>query len=253
MKAEHRKELNTNTLAAGMGRLVQTIKKKPERRTVLWILLGLGVVLVPVLFFTLRSVGRNRDAGLWAKLDGDQKGLFELIQVYPRTKQGQAARFQYAWLLLWEAGIKELPKPPDPRDKDRGGPVENIKAAKELYEGLANEVEDPTLAAEAWYHIGIAEESLAVNPDWNFADPKADDPVKKALESAIQYYKKVVADYEKTAYADEARARLKLLQGKERAEIEEQYRRLRTELFITRFRAPQRQFEDLQRLLGKKE
>ena len=46
MKAEHRKELETNVLANRMGRLLETAKQKPQRGTVMWILFGVAVLVV---------------------------------------------------------------------------------------------------------------------------------------------------------------------------------------------------------------
>jgi len=47
MKAEHRKELETNALAERMGRVVQGMKQAPQKRTMLWmVLVAVAVVVV---------------------------------------------------------------------------------------------------------------------------------------------------------------------------------------------------------------
>ena len=44
MKAEHRKELETNVLADRMGRVVQKIRTRPQRRVVLYVVGGVVAV-----------------------------------------------------------------------------------------------------------------------------------------------------------------------------------------------------------------
>jgi hypothetical protein len=227
MKAEHRKELQTNTLAASMTRFVQRIKTKPKRRTVLWVVL-VGIVLTGVIgWWVIRNNRIRRNSELWLRVDlpylyegKDAEGhsvyaLEQLLRAYPNTKQGQAALFQYLDMILWEHGIKRLVKEIDnpflePADKDKKtktkryglnlGAVKLINDLKKRYERLADELkDDPVLGAEARYNVAVAQESLAI------------DDVKN-LEEAIPLYERVVRDYGETARGKDAKERLKLLQ-----------------------------------------
>jgi hypothetical protein len=248
MKAEHRKELQTNTLAAGMGRLVQRIKKKPERRTLLWVVLGVVVVLI-VAFIIFRFVMRGRqNADRWEKLDADGKSVHALAQLDPLTKPGLAARFQLAWVYLWELGIKRLPSPPMFGDQENS-PLKFILAGKRSYEELATEVgDDRVLGPEALYQIAVATESLAATRD---PERPLEDNVKKALDEAVTRYQEVVSRFEDSAYAREAKERLKVLQGKEsRARVEDEYHSLQASLSIFQERQPI--FPELEKLLKKK-
>src|SRR5262245_27799992 len=69
MKAEHRKELETNALAEGMGRMIRGMRERPQRRgVVIWagvivVLLGLGI------WWWYDRIQRDIYAEGWAKLD----------------------------------------------------------------------------------------------------------------------------------------------------------------------------------------
>jgi tetratricopeptide (TPR) repeat protein len=198
MKAEHRKELQTNTLAASMSRLAQRIKTRPQRRTVLWVLLVLVIVVGLGGWWMIHRNRQRRLAVQWYEtLNLDPRVLQDLISV--KGKPALSARFQYAWLYLWEGGIKELPNSPEA--------LKNIRNAQERYAQLADECKDaPDLAAEAYYNMAVAQEALAVA---KFGGSE------KALQEAAKLYKEVVDNYPETARARDARERLNLLESEE--------------------------------------
>jgi hypothetical protein len=245
MKAEHRKELQTNTLAANMTRLVQRIKAKPKPRTVLWIVLG-GIVLAVVAGWWIIRNNRNRlNSELWMKVDlpflqvgtRENRAVYaieQLFQAYPKTKQGRAAIFQYLNLLLWDDGIKRLviKNEPFPGYSLNPTALKLIKTAKENYEVMAEQVkDDPVLASEARYNAAVAQESLAVEN-------------LKNLEEAIPLYEKVANEFPDTARGKDAKDRLKLLNDEHsRFEIQRFY------LLVT-IRAPQ-DFRQMFEQLGK--
>ena len=112
MKAEHRKELETNSLAEGMGKLIQKVKKPKDRSLVLYLVAAVAVV--GVLWVVVMVRGRRVEQGAehWLYLDnGGQAFLRELLKDRDTT-QGKAARFQTAWITLWEDGIKSLGSEP---------------------------------------------------------------------------------------------------------------------------------------------
>jgi hypothetical protein len=213
MKAQHRKELQTNTLAAGMGRVVKNIKTGPNRRTVyvvagVLLLIGIGV---GYLFWS--NARARASADLWVKFDHmDQTSIDELIRDHKDKKQGLAARFQLTYLELWEGGLKRLAADPV-------SAMNFLKQTSEKYEALATEAkDDPTLASEARFNIAVAREALAVDN-------------MKNLEEAVDLYKKVAADYPNTAHGKAAQERVKLFTDPvSRAKVEDFYRVLHVQV-----------------------
>ena len=172
--AEHRKDLRTNVLADRMGKFMQTVRQKPQGKTVLvWI--GLVVALVAViLFYFWRQASITWDSEGWVYLN---RGLVdEMIEEYKGTKQADIARYERAWAYLWDfrgqvpqtkqvvfGGIASLKSFPLLDDKKRH-PLETIRAIKKELKDLydANE-SDPILGPEALYHLAVAHETLAMD------------------------------------------------------------------------------------------
>src|SRR5262249_47734485 len=130
MKAEHRKELQTNALADRMGRLIQRMKTRPKRGTVVtWLLVGL-LVLAVVIFFWSRRSRSEEGARKWRLFEeADLQTLSKELADEPHTPQGRAVRFQIAWYLLWNRGMKSLMIDP-------GSSLDMIKAAQKEYRTL---------------------------------------------------------------------------------------------------------------------
>jgi hypothetical protein len=207
MKAEHRKELQTNALADRMGRVIKRMKQRPSRGSFMTVVLVILVVVAVIFFLWRRGAAKEREAQRWVDFARGQDE--RLLTTYPGTTQAHLAEIQLAWFALYESGIKRLPV--DPKSA-----TQSIQAAKTSYERIWSEMkDDPVIAPEARYAIAVAEESLAV-----------DDPVTH-LEAARKLYDAVVADYPNSAHAEEARKRAKLLADPEqRARIERFYNAL---------------------------
>jgi hypothetical protein len=237
MKAEHRKELQTNALADRMGRVIQRMKQRPKRGSLLTVVLVLFVVAAAILFLWRRSSAKEREAQRWVDFARAQapQSMQQVEQHNPGTFQARLADFQLAWLFLYDFGIKSLPV-----DVDEG--VKNITAAKARYEQLLPQVkDDPVLAPEARYAIAVAEESLA-------ADPRGD--ARKRLNAAKDLYSAVARDYPKSAHAKDAEKRAKqLADPEERTRIERFYESLASMIMFGRNQmlTPQR-IQELQRL-----
>lgn len=244
MKAEHRKELERNALAEGMGRMIRGVKERPSRRSAyIW----LGVVLLAAglgLWYFFSNQSRNNNAETWARLDtatdfttiiGMAFDISEGQKGEPApilNNQGKVARFQYAWLVLWEDGIKVLTKSPEEATR-------NITTAKSLFDTLAEECsDDPVLGPEAYYAIAVAEESLA-------ADPAL---VERQLNEAKKAYAKVAEKYPNSAYGLQAKKRVDALTtADQRAQIEGFYSRMGREIATTRdMQKLMREFEMMQ-------
>src|SRR5262245_35256066 len=158
MKAEHRKELQTNALADRMGRFIQRMKTRPSRGSVMTVFLVLLVVGAIIFFFWVRGRSGVAESARWVgfeRLRDSEEKWRELSSQFPQLPVGRAARFQLAWLYLWEAGIRDLMRAPSQATK-------YIQQAKGLYAELADECKgDPVWGAEALYNQAVAEEALA--------------------------------------------------------------------------------------------
>src|SRR5437879_4308515 len=110
MKAEHRKELQTNTLADWLGR---TVRGARGGTGVSWPKLGLalaGVLGVVIYFWIKGNIARN-NVELWAKLQNNTfKQLAELEKENKETNQGKAASLTLAFGFLND-GVRFLGSP----------------------------------------------------------------------------------------------------------------------------------------------
>jgi hypothetical protein len=158
MKAEHRKELQTNSLADFLGRTVQGARGGTG---ISWfkVFVVLIVLLAVLLFFWVRSNRTRISAEAWAKIEyGDSKSLAELYSESKDTTQGQAALFTLGYGFLWD-GIHQLGDLDVGRVQDG---LEKVFNAAQVFDELANEVKnDNERLAEAKYHSATAYEALA--------------------------------------------------------------------------------------------
>jgi hypothetical protein len=158
MKAEHRKELQTNSLADFLGR---TVQKARTGGGLSWfkVFLILFVVAVVLGFMWVRHNRAVENAENWAKIEfNDMRSLDELASDSGDSKQGQAARFTLGFAYLWD-GVR-LIGAGEPRLVEGGNRY--LIEAVTVFTKLAEECKDDNeRLAEAKYHLGIALESLA--------------------------------------------------------------------------------------------
>jgi tetratricopeptide (TPR) repeat protein len=156
MKAEHRKELETNKLADKIGGFVQSFKEGPSRNAVIY---GSLVAVALLLFVVYRWVSSNataNDSARWLSWDqiSTREGLESFASENADTEQGRLARFELARLDLVD-GTSKL-----------GGfnkleAVKSLRRAAESYEKLAGETGNPPqLTQEALLNAAKARESL---------------------------------------------------------------------------------------------
>lgn len=212
MKAEHRKELETNVLADRLGRVVTNLKQGPQRGTALYVVLG--ILVAALVFFSVRwyRVTEDENSVAWLSLEaGEHKSLQEN---FPQSKPATAVRFQLAWFLMWETGIKKL-------GADQKGALESLQEARIRYEELKKEVAgDPVLEPEAMYCLAQIEETMAVQ------DPR------KHLENAAEMYQELAKAHPKSAYGQLAEKRAEILNDEtKRAEVARLYQDLDTAAF----------------------
>jgi len=211
MKAEHRKELQTNALADRLGRVVTNLKQGPQRGTGLYVVLG--ILVAALVFFSVRwyRVTKDENAQAWTFLT-----MYETQRVfeeYPASKPAQVAKMKQAWILLWIHGIDKI-------GADRKGAFENIEKAKIIYEDVKKEVAgDPVLEPETLYALAQIEEVDAVN---NIT----------ALDTALEHYQDLAKAHPKSAYGQLAVKRVEALNDSDRRrEIAKVYTDMQTTLF----------------------
>jgi hypothetical protein len=217
MKAEHRKELETNTLAEGMGHLVQRIKERPRRNTFGYVLVGVAAGIVLILALRYSHMSRQDAADRWAALeDGRKQRLEELIRSAPDSNAGKAARLERSWINFWEDGMRALGRNPKLAFMQLDKAFKDYEEAAKLCEG------DPTFEPEALYAMAVIEETRAIED-------------RKHLDSARDMYEKLATKYDSSAFGKMAGERVATLKDdKKRTELVQFYQNLSSQLGLDR-------------------
>jgi tetratricopeptide (TPR) repeat protein len=157
MKAEHRKELETNKLADKIGGFVQSFKEGPSRNAVIYGSL-VGVVLLLLIIYRWVSANTTAsDSARWLSWDqvATRTGLESFATENGETEQGRLARFELARLDLVD-GLARLGSPISRTDG-----IKSVRRAAEAYKKLAGESGNtPQLTQEAMLNTAKALESL---------------------------------------------------------------------------------------------
>ena len=191
MKAEHRKELQTNVLADRLGKAVQGIKEGPSRGTLLLVGAAALLGLLAFIWWYFWSASREADSARWAEWDGlttpAQLESFAQNKEHEGKPQTRVARFQIARLSLL-AGLRDL-------GSARATALDNLRKAAQSYEELAKSSSDmPLLTQEALLGAGKANEALG------------------AVDKAKDFYKKLADGHPDTAFGKDAKAQLDRLE-----------------------------------------
>jgi hypothetical protein len=216
MKAEQRKELETNTLADKMGRVMQRVQTGERRSFVFY--LGIAAALLVALWFGYRwwYSSRSGNSERWVRFyDGSKPYLRNLADSSPETYAGKAARMQIAWFTYWDAGIKRIKTEP-------AGSLVAFKEASEKYQELAKDCKgDRIFEPQALLGVAVSQEARAIfTPN-------------TSLEDAKKSYEAVVADYPESVEGKFAEGRLALLKDKNKfAELVNSYKELQGTLDV---------------------
>jgi tetratricopeptide (TPR) repeat protein len=197
MKAEHRKELVTNTLASRLGEAVQTMKEGPSRGTIL-VLVGAGlVVILALVWHYLSTSAEETDSARW--LRWDELRSPEELQKLAEDKElqgqtvGRLARLAEARKNLHD-GLRDLGSVGTIRKQAQ----ENIQKAAELYDKLADEFTDkPLLHQQILLGAAKAHESMG------------------DIKQARKFYEQLTQKYKDTALGKDADEQLKRLDAAE--------------------------------------
>jgi tetratricopeptide (TPR) repeat protein len=204
MKAEHRKELQTNALADSVGRMLLALKGGPSRTA----LLVCGLLLLAVLAFVAwtyfsRSARAGRSAQ-WLQVDEDDQKLGTALnetqvnsvldqleaaaKEHPGTAPTRVMLFTRARTLL-RLGLERLYNASE-HDKAQ----QQVEEARTLYARLIGESkDDPVLAQEAMMGVAKARESLG------------------DVDEALNDYRRLADTYPNSALGQKARERADFL------------------------------------------
>ena len=188
MKAEHRKELETNELAKDTRLLLERVK---SGRFVNYRVLGIVVAVVLVVGVWWYAVRQSRRAasGQWATFAGarTQPLLEQFVEgTKPEDPAGKVARLELARVWLGPEGIAQL-RARETERKAKG--VENIVKARDEFVKLADEFQDDkTLRAAALLDAAEAELALV-------GVPAAGNPneYRGTVGKAAEFYRQAAA------------------------------------------------------------
>jgi hypothetical protein len=185
MKAEHRKELETNILAQQLGKAYEGLKQGPSRTTLFYVGAAVAVVLVIVLFRYFMSSSERDASKRWRELDEvvfpDQLETYLAQADVKDTTQGKVARYREARLELAQ-GLRDL-------GVHRQGATDRIHSATKTYDELARSAgKVPLLHQEALSGAAKGYEALG------------------DFETARARYKRLADDYPTSALGKDAKA-----------------------------------------------
>jgi hypothetical protein len=215
MKAEHRKELETNVLADRLGRMVTGLKEGPQRGMTMYIVLGVVAAFLVYLGARWYLTRQSANTDAWTAFAARDMRIVH--EEFRDTKPGLALRFMIAWETMWDGGIKKLGSP------DQKGALENLERARGLYEELKLEADgDPILEPEAMYALAQIEESKAVI-----------DPIH--LDRALGLFEELAKAHPKSAYGQLAEQRVEILSDDtKRRAVADVYKELETAMRFNR-------------------
>jgi hypothetical protein len=169
MKAEHRKELQTNTLADMLGRTVRNVRGGGTGVSWRTVIIVLVLVLAVGIFWWVKKNQSRGDAELWVKLDDNtSKNIEQLFKESNDTNQGKAATLMLAYEIQYE-GVRLV----------GGGPQMQPAGVQRLQQSQALYVQAQKLCegndewmAEAKYGEAAATEALTVEDPENLTKAK---------------------------------------------------------------------------------
>jgi hypothetical protein len=238
MKAEHRKELQTNALADRIGRFFTGIKSGAKSSSILlWVIIILvaGGVLGAWLIINKRNKSARADlmvtmdnlpseeelyramnSGKGELVESAEETVNGVLEKNPPREVALRARFYLAQIDYRARGLNQLLSLA--RGKEA---VDSLKKARKKYEELAAECDgDPYWEPQALMAIAKITETLCVQDFDN-------------LEKARGLYANLVKKYPDSAQGQEARARLKEFEDEAKfAGIKDFYSNLKTNLNI---------------------
>jgi tetratricopeptide (TPR) repeat protein len=216
MKAEKRKELESNTLAKSIVNMAQRFKEKPGQASYIiggFVLLAIASVAAWLYF---RNERAKTNSKRWESLaeavsEADLKKIIDESKDSPAGKQARLMRARSLMAQAQPALYRPdpLPRgsgiPPDTQQIGRSAALDMLGTAEQLFEQLAPEYGDlPLVAQECYMSAATIKVSL------------------EKFDDALKLYRELAKKYPNSEQGKEADRRAKRLEDKsDRAEIEE--------------------------------
>jgi hypothetical protein len=207
MKAEQRKELETNSLILTYQRLRQKMSGRAIYYVVgFLILLAAGILIYR--YYTSESQ-KARDAGLQQLEEANtEEKLKEGMEAHRGTPLGIQFKINLARLLLNDRG---LPKLGTERTTDRNEAATKVQQGRDYFIELTkdlNEKEQPALLQECWASAAQGEESLIGVPA-----TEGGTDYRGNIDKAIEYYEKASAIFADKDFSKKYKERADMLKA----------------------------------------
>lgn len=207
MKAEHRKELETNSLSAAIASWIESARTGPTNGLMIFLVLVAVVVGLIVLWRYYAVTAVQASSALWMKVDNASTAeeLLKVAESEASSGAARAARFEASRMLLRQGLDKSL----SILDSERETAWKDLKSAEEQYEKLSKELSgQPILVQEALFGLAKAREGQG------------------NIDGALEAYEKLSKRYGDTALGKLATESKKKLEDN-RKEAEAFYAKLR--------------------------
>src|SRR4051794_9119124 len=184
MKAEERKEIETNSLIHA----VQKARERVTGRTLYYLIGTVALVVGGILLYRYFTGEKSkaRDAGLIQLINADTpEKLKQGMEDHRGTTLGSLYKLQLARHLLLSEG---LPKLGTDNSEARKQAAASVEQARGYYLDLTGELkqkEEPALVQEAWHSAAEAEEALVGLPTAAGGTDSRGD-----VDKVIEYYEK---------------------------------------------------------------
>jgi hypothetical protein len=200
MKAEERKQLERNELAARLNTAWQGLSSNSTTVTIIWSVILIGLVALIGYRYYARSSAETRSE-LWSRLDraADVSELEKIIKDNPSTEAGRIAKFHLSRFQLQDSLTRLASTTNDEKLKA----ADEIEKARDRYAELIKEsTRESLLTQEAMMEVAKAEEVLAGVPTEK--DPNA---MRGSLEKALEAYDALAKKYPHSFLGEKAAKR----------------------------------------------
>lgn len=200
MKAEERKQIETNSVVLG----IQRLRERVTGRTLYFAVGLLAVAIGAILLYRYYSKSRTqvRDAGLLQLASADTaEKLKQGMEEHRGTLLGSQFKLH---LARYELRTEGLPKLATDRPEDRKKAAASVEAARTHFQELTGEFkgeDQQALLQEAWLGLAQAEEALVGMPTADGGTDSRGDPDK-----AIEYYEKAAAVFPDSEFSKRYKA-----------------------------------------------
>jgi len=184
MKAEERKEIETNSLVHA----VQKVRERVTGRTLYYVIGTAALVIGGILLYRYLTgeKSRNRDAGLMQLINADTaEKLKQGMEDHRGTTLGSTFKLQLARHLLLNEGLPKLGTDSTDARKQAAASVEQARGYYLELTGELKQKEAAALVQEAWHSTAQAEEALVGLP----TAPGGTDS-RGNVDKVVEYYEK---------------------------------------------------------------